>query len=119
VSPAARPAVERFWEKVDKDGPLPVRRPDLGPCWLWTSPPKDTGYGQLSVERRPVLAHRFSWELVNGPVADGLDLDHLCRRRHCVRPSHMEPVTPRLNKLRGESPNARHARATACDRGHE
>jgi hypothetical protein len=67
---------ERFWERVNKNGPLPAHRPDLGPCWLWTGG-KRKGYGRFALTHsQEVQAHRFSYELVHGPV--GSQLDHLC-----------------------------------------
>ena len=110
----AETAEERFWRKVNK----------TDDCWLWTGSLDRTGYGEFVVVgtrkgRRKTGAHRFAWELDNGPIADGMELDHLCRVHSCVRPSHMELVTHRENVLRGESPSARQARWTHCINGHE
>jgi hypothetical protein len=96
----------RFWEKVDKDGPVPEHRPDLGPCWMWTASLNagaNQGYGHFGVGQKVVFAHRFAYELANGPIPDGLMPDHLCRNHPCVRPSHLEPVTNRENCLRGDN----------------
>ncbi len=73
------------------------------------------GYGRDARTRR---AHRALWIAVNGPVPDGLQLDHLCRVRHCVNPSHLEPVTPRQNSLRGETVARRRSEQTHCIHGH-
>ena len=99
---------ERFWAKV-------VRTDS---CWLWTASRVCDGYGQFRVGSRPVSAHRFAYELLVGPIPDGLQIDHLCRVRHCVNPAHMEPVTQRVNILRGEGITARHAAQTHCLNGH-
>jgi hypothetical protein len=100
---------ERFWEKVDASGS----------CWLWTAAKMQAGYGVFGVTHaRVVLAHRFAWEWLVGPIPQGLELDHLCRVPQCVNPDHLEPVTPRVNKLRGQSPSALHARKTHCPQGH-
>jgi hypothetical protein len=65
-----------------------------------------------------VGAHRWSYEALVGPIPPGLEIDHLCRVRNCVNPSHLEPVTKAVNILRGESMSARHARQTHCKSGH-
>jgi len=93
----------RFWSKVNKDGPIPERRPDLGPCWLWTDVPNDMGYGVFGVGQKVVRAYRWSYERFVGPIPDGLMPDHLCHNPPCVRPDHLEPVTNRENCLRGDN----------------
>ena len=72
-------------------------------CWLWVGSLKKNGYAQVwsSQKRCMVRAHRVYWERVHGPVPDGLELDHLCRRRSCVNPSHMEAVSHTENVRRG------------------
>ncbi|MGQ5576033.1 HNH endonuclease signature motif containing protein [Streptomyces sp. ECR3.8] len=62
-------------------------------CWLWLSRKNPKGYGQMTVDGHPRSAHRVSYEAFVGPIPDGLEIDHLCRVRHCVNPSHLEPVT--------------------------
>lgn len=113
----------RFWSKVNKNGPVPDYRPDLGPCWLWTAGTNGlterNGYGRIWVVDRDVLAHRWSYEALVGPIPEGLELDHLCRVHLCVRPSHLEPVTTRVNNLRGTSVAAVNALKTHCPQGHE
>lgn len=101
----------RFWGYVDRGAPEQ--------CWDWTGATSHDGYGILVVARYTVYAPRFSWELVNGPMPAGLEPDHLCRNRACVNPDHLEPVTHRVNVLRGVSPSAINARKTHCNRGHE
>lgn len=78
---------------------------------------KTEGYGNFWNDKY-TSAHRFSYEFANGPVPDGLQLDHLCRNRLCVNPGHIEPVTQRVNMLRGISPAAENARKTHCMNGH-
>lgn len=100
-------AEERFWAKVDKASP--------GGCWEWTAALSDTGYGSFGVgPGHKANAHRYSYELVNGPVPKGLHLDHLCRVRRCVNPEHLEVVTPQVNNLRGVGPAAANASKAAC-----
>lgn len=62
--------------------------------------------------------HTVAYELLVGPIPKGLEPDHLCRVRACVRPSHIEPVTPRENVRRGTSPVAMNAAKTHCPKGH-
>lgn len=92
----------RFLAKVE-DAPCPVE--GLGPCLLWTGAIQSAGYALLKPDgpRRtaPVLAHRLAYEHWVGPIPDGLQIDHLCRVRACVRPEHLEPVTRHENQRRG------------------
>lgn len=70
-------------------------------CWRWTAACNDDGYPQLSVDGRTVYAHRFAYETFIGPIPDDRPhLDHQCRRRWCVNPSHLEPVTLAENNRR-------------------
>jgi hypothetical protein len=116
--------ISAFWSKVNKNGPIPAYNPSLGQCWLWMGALDRDGYGQLTTPRTKdspassIRAHRLAYELTVGPFPAGLHSDHLCRTRNCVRPSHIEPVTPKENTLRGECPSSRNARKTHCKRGH-
>jgi len=113
----------RFWSKVDKNGPLPLGREFLGPCWLWTAGGYSKGYGGFSRAGRAggtVGAHVWAWtHFTNRPVPKGFQLDHLCRVRRCVNPAHLEVVTGKINVLRGAGPTASNGRKTHCNRGHE
>lgn len=82
-------------------------------CWRWTGRLNDGGYGLGWYEGRDWRMHRLTYLLVYGPIPEGLHLDHLCRVRSCVRPDHLEPVTPRTNVLRGWT--VQHA---TCPQGH-
>lgn len=120
--PFTETEVDRFWLKVNRDGPVSEHRPDLGRCWLWTNVLDSKGYGRWSPSKHTIdeqMAHRRAYVLFIGPIPDGLELDHLCRVRNCVNPSHLEPVTHRENSLRGFSPFAINARKTHCINGHE
>jgi HNH endonuclease len=99
----------RFWSKVDTSGA----------CWLWTGQKTRLGYGYVKWRQRSMLPHRVAYQLLVGPIPDGLELDHLCRNRLCVNPNHLEPVDHRSNILRGESPCAVNAKKTHCIHGHE
>jgi hypothetical protein len=101
---------ERFWAKVEKtDG-----------CWLWTASKVHNGYGNFYIGRdgeRVIFAyaHRVAYELLVGPIPNGLQLDHLCQVRHCVNPEHLEPVTQQEN-IRREM--AWFGERTHCKYGH-
>ena len=107
----------RFWAKVNKDGPVPLNRPDLGPCWLWTAGLGGNGYGRFRANKRMTYAHRFAYELLVGPVPEGAELDHLCRVRHCTRYDHLEPVPHQVNSARG-NPGKQERERTHCPQGH-
>ena len=110
LHPGRRAWEERFWSHVD------VR--DEAECWNWLAAKTSGGYGRFRTPKTHLLAHRVSYELSVGPIAQGLQLDHLCRNRSCVNPTHLEPVTPRVNTLRGVSVSAVNAAKTTCKRGH-
>jgi len=107
---------ERFWSKVAKlDNP--------NGCWLWTAATNgEAGYGVFNVmghrPGRHILAHRYSYETLIGPIPIGLELDHLCRIRRCVNPAHLEPVTRQTNLLRGIGVVPERAAQTHCVRKH-
>lgn len=73
-----------------------------GFCWLWKGALKD-GYGSQHSEGKTWQAHRLIYTLLVGPIPEGLDLDHLCRVRHCVNPDHLEPVTRAENLRRSKN----------------
>jgi len=102
------PSYERFMTKVAIHGDQPED------CWEWTAGENGVGYGRFHVDGRLVYPHRFAYELYVGPIPEGLDLDHVCRNRRCVRPSHLEPVTRRENLLRGDTIAAAHHENRDC-----
>jgi hypothetical protein len=92
-----------------------------GVCWEWTASCNLGGYGQTWWNKRVRVAHRVVYEVLVGPVPEGMELDHLCRNRRCVNPDHMEPVTRAENCRRGAGPatqSARYAAITHCPQGH-
>ena len=78
-----------------------------------------TGYGRFTIKRKSFQAHIISYEMKNGLMKNGLELDHLCRNRWCVNPDHLEAVTHRENCLRGTGMTAINAKKTHCKNGHE
>ncbi len=93
----------RYWPHVERSGPVPLARPDLGPCWVWRGAHNRKGYAVYSGS----LAHRAAYRLANGDVPDGCEIDHLCRNRGCVNPGHLEAVTHRVNIDRAKRPGCR------------
>lgn len=86
-------------------------------CWSWVGPKRAGGYGRIKLDgKKDVLAHRWVYELLRGPIPRGLVIDHLCRNRTCVNPQHMEPVTARENTKRGDVGWRRYV--VQCIRGH-
>lgn len=89
-------------------------------CWEWQGVIVRGGYGAIDDGKGVKLfAHRVAYELLVGPIPAGLQLDHLCRNTRCVRPDHLEAVTPRENYLRGVGFVAQNARKTHCPQRHE
>ncbi len=99
---------ERFWAKVDKNGE----------CWLWTANKSPEGYGQFWADGRLVPAHRWAYKSAGKTVPPKFVLDHLCRTRNCVRPSHLDAVTESTNIRRGKGPGAINAAKKECVHGH-
>ncbi|CAL9530197.1 HNH endonuclease [Streptomyces sp. enrichment culture] len=125
---------ERFAAKVNPHGPVSLYRGAPGPCHLWTGGarskrPHDAGqfgeyYGAFHADGRTVRAHVYAYEQAHGPLPEPLDdeprpeVDHLCRRRNCVNPAHLQAVDHRTNTLRSTGPTALNARKTHCHNGH-
>lgn len=98
------PKPQPFFSKVERTG---------GSCWLWRGVVDRDGYGRYGSGR---LAHRVSYETHCGPIAQGMEIDHLCRNRACVRPDHLEAVDRKTNCARTKG--LRFTK-THCKQGHQ
>lgn len=87
-------ATARFWNKVDR----------TESCWLWQAAVVRNGYGMFRLGSQMVLAHRYAWEVTNGPIPDGKVIDHLCHVRRCVNPTHLDCVSMQENARRRRQP---------------
>lgn len=109
-SPGGRLSLEqRFFARVHAEN-------DHG-CWIWNGGLYGE-YGKFTAHGIDTLAHRWSYEFLRAEIPDGLVIDHLCRNPPCVNPWHLEPVTRKVNSLRGEAPMIVAARLNVCARGH-
>ncbi|NEC29563.1 HNH endonuclease [Streptomyces sp. SID8111] len=126
---ATRPTpAMRFTTRVNTNGPISLYRGAPGPCHLWTGGarskrPHDAGqfgefYGAFWDGTRTVRAHTYAYEQAHGPIPEGFEVDHRCRRRDCVNVAHLEATDHRTNTLRSTGPTAINARKTHCTRGH-
>lgn len=115
-----KPIEERFWDKVNKDT-------ESG-CWEWRSSIRGNGYGAFFTHLQPEGrkchgAHRYSWELVNGAIPEGLWVLHKCDNRICVNPDHLF-LGDRTDNMRDCAAKGRvstigKSRQTHCKHGHE
>jgi hypothetical protein len=95
------------FESYLEQGPTVVDQ--LGPCWLWTGLLTEDGYAVMASDLPTASAHRWSYRHHVGPLLPGLELDHLCRVRHCVNPWHLDPVPQAVNKQRAAQAKRRAA----------
>lgn len=120
-----REGLQRFWSQV-VIGPVTPEMVDGAPCWFWQGEIVGNGYGYALLGGKRIYVHRLAWELLRGPIADDLQLDHVCHNedaachagddcphRRCVNPAHLEPVTGAVNNAR------RVEHKTHCVNGHE
>lgn len=80
-------AEERFWSKVTK----------AADCWEWIASKNGDGYGQFYMSGKMYRSHRVSYSIKNWPIPTGMEIDHICHNRGCVRPSHLRLATRKQN----------------------
>lgn len=77
------------WASYDRVGAFWGRVNKTASCWLYTGGKKHNGYGLLNIKGRMIQAHRFSYELANGPIPEGQYVLHKCDTPACVNPGHL------------------------------
>ncbi|GLW63518.1 hypothetical protein Arub01_17620 [Actinomadura rubrobrunea] len=103
---------ERFTSKVVID-------PETG-CHVWTASKTRDGYGKFWFDGRHQYAHRVAYAATHGEIPAGMEVDHMCGRRDCVRPDHLQVVTHVENSRFQVTRDGTHpmANRTHCPRGH-
>lgn len=104
---------QRFWSRLEK----------TSTCWIWKGAiwgHHGPQYGRISYRGAWVQAHRFSYELLVGPIPKGLTIDHVCKNTLCVNPLHLRPLSLADNIRRGVGTGTENwnGRKTQCPRGH-
>ena len=102
-----KPPIERFLSKIKI----------IGNCWMWQRFKDKDGYSRIQINKKSCSGHRFIYEYYHGDIDPNLMIDHLCRKRACVNPEHLELVTPLINTKRGIG--NRNKEKTRCPYGHE
>ena len=105
----ARPVIDRLFDNFELL--------DTG-CWLHLGYASRGGYCQIGTPSGPRYRRIVAYETFIGPVPDGLELDHTCRRPACFNPRHLDPVTSRINILRSDAWGGRNSRKTHCPQNH-
>ena len=102
------PIADRLWPRLEWQP---------NGCWLWTGKVSQGGYGHIGIKRgdrwHSENVHRVAYELINGAIGSGLEIDHLCGNKLCCRPNHLEAVS-RIENIRRQP----RCNGVYCKRGH-
>ena len=73
------------------------------------------GYSRIRINGKQIQAHRWVWELLSGPIDEGMVIDHMCSNRKCILPSHLRVISQQQNIMAGKHniDNRNH-----CNQGH-
>lgn len=88
-----------------------------GGCLIWPGKLNRDGYARVRIENRAEYVHRWLYQRGVGEIPDGLELDHLCRRRDCINFEHLEAVPHAENVRRGDAGKYQTVK-THCPKGH-
>lgn len=100
---------ERFWTKVNQDGP---EWTDRGPCWIWLAGTGCGGAGYFAITHdKSIKASRWTYEQLIGPINNFLVRN--CDTPPCVNPWHWSDLTSEEKTRRSTD------LITHCPQGHE
>lgn len=111
---------QRFFAKVDKNGPVPAHCPELGPCWIWTAAASELGYGRFYWDGELWVASRFAYVYFVTAIPDDVEVRHRCDNPSCVNPAHLIPGT-HLDNMQDMVERGRQWRKDwkQCGHGHD
>jgi hypothetical protein len=92
---------------------------DESGCWVWQGAKTKNGYGVIGYKDGNILTHRMSYTLLVDNIPSSLQIDHLCRNRACINPTHLDIVTCKENLRRSPiTLQGIQLARTHCPQGH-
>lgn len=74
----------------------------LDGCIIWTGT-TSRGYPVISIGPGLAYVHRVLWLLTRGRIPRGVELTRRCRRKECINPHHLRPVSYRSQEYLSEA----------------